>query len=31
MEIADILYGVTMHVDGMSRVVSQRLVEQAAS
>jgi chromosome segregation protein len=31
MEIADILYGVTMHDDGMSRVVSQRLVEQAAS
>jgi len=31
MEIADILYGVTMQDDGMSRVVSQRLVERAAS
>ena len=28
MEIADILYGVTMHDDGMSRVISQRLGEQ---
>ena len=25
MEIADALYGVTMHGDGISRVISQRL------
>jgi chromosome segregation protein len=31
MEIADLLYGVTMQEDGMSRVVSQRLTEEAAS
>jgi len=31
MEIADILYGVTMQDDGMSRVVSQRVEEKAAS
>jgi len=31
MEIADILYGVTMQDDGMSRVLSQRIEEQAAS
>jgi chromosome segregation protein len=31
MEIADILYGVTMQDDGMSRVLSQRIEERAAS
>ncbi len=29
MEIADALYGVTMHGDGISRVISQRLEERA--
>jgi chromosome segregation protein len=30
MEIADALYGVTMHGDGISRVISQRLSGAAA-
>ena len=30
MEIADALYGVTMHGDGISRVISQRLEQEAA-
>ena len=30
MESADALYGVTMHGDGISRVISQRLEQEAA-
>jgi chromosome segregation protein len=31
MEMADVLYGVSMHADGVSKVVSQRLDRSASS